>query len=151
MSEFTLKRFALVNGGTCGNLFLPDGKWLAFTLEDHERIRKVHGQTCIPVGKYELRMSMSPRFGKILPEVLEVPGFSGVRIHAGNTIDDTEGCILVGLGFALHGESPMLLYSRQAMDVLLGELQQRPSDKIFINVVSHREGAAGVLQTDTAT
>ena len=53
-------------------------------------------ETAIPEGRYPLVMTKSMRFKKWLPLLLGVPGFSGVRIHAGNTAKDTQGCILVG-------------------------------------------------------
>jgi hypothetical protein len=68
-------------------------------LEDgptHVGSTKVYGKTAIPRGKYRLITSESPRFGRILPEVLKVPGFTGIRIHGGNTAEDSHGCILVG-------------------------------------------------------
>lgn len=75
-----------------------NGKHIAFTLEDIVRTGpKVHGRTAIPAGTYELILSMSNRFKHELPEVLAVPGFAGVRIHGGNTHENTEGCPLVGL------------------------------------------------------
>jgi hypothetical protein len=85
---------------TAGELYLvgvpavPDK--IADTIEDQERTSKVAGKTAIPVGTYSLRMTMSNRFKKVMPELLEVPNFVGVRIHSGNTVDDTEGCILCG-------------------------------------------------------
>ena len=57
---------------------------------------KVPGATAIPRGLYHCRMTWSPRFGKYMIEILNVPGFSGVRMHAGNDADDTEGCPLLG-------------------------------------------------------
>lgn len=66
------------------------------TLEPMMRKEKIKGRTAIPAGTYRVRLTYSPRFKKILPLVENVPNFSGVRIHTGNTSKDTEGCILVG-------------------------------------------------------
>lgn len=85
---------------TIGDLYI-DGKWFSNTLEDKVRELnkpedKVYGQTAIPSGTYEVKLTYSPKFKKLLPEVLDVPLFSGIRIHAGNTAKDSEGCLLVG-------------------------------------------------------
>lgn len=57
---------------------------------------KVYGETAIPRGKYKIILSYSYRFKRILPELLNVKGFAGIRIHSGNKAVDTHGCILVG-------------------------------------------------------
>lgn len=81
---------------TLGLLWVGEG-FQCYTLEDQVRHgAKVPGATAIPAGRYRLAVTMSPRFGRLLPLVLGVPGFEGVRFHPGNTADDTEGCILVG-------------------------------------------------------
>jgi len=72
-----------------------------YTLEDTDRKledggTKVYGKTAIPRGSYRVKISFSSRFQKYLLEVLDVPQFTGVRIHPGNSAKDTEGCILVG-------------------------------------------------------
>lgn len=81
---------------TIGKLYTSDGEFLCHTLEDKERDVKVAGTTAIPCGRYEMRWSRSPRFGRELPEICNVPNFTGVRIHWGNTHEDTHGCPLVG-------------------------------------------------------
>lgn len=58
--------------------------------------KKVKGKTAIPTGRYRVVLSWSPKFKCIMPEILNVPGFSGIRIHWGNTELDTDGCPLVG-------------------------------------------------------
>ena len=58
--------------------------------------RKIPGHTAIPEGSYRVLVTLSPRFKEWLPYVQGVPDFEGIRIHAGNYPDDTQGCILVG-------------------------------------------------------
>lgn len=101
--QLRLIREPSAGGATLGVLFV-DGRYFAFTLEDEVReqagvpvaLWKVPGQTAIPAGRYPVRVSWSPRFRRPLPELLDVPGFTGVRIHRGNRPEDTDGCILVG-------------------------------------------------------
>ena len=90
-----LVRYELQRERTFGVLFTR-GSLIWHTLEDTVRESKVQGKTAIPAGRYKVVLSMSNRFKKLMPEVLNVPNFSGIRIHAGTTEADTDGCILVG-------------------------------------------------------
>ena len=103
--ELILKRIAKKNTYTIGRLFLRENggtdKYICDTLEPTWRDyahggRKIKGCSAIPEGRYAVVISYSPRFQQWLPILLGVPNFSGIRIHAGNTAKDTEGCILVG-------------------------------------------------------
>lgn len=90
-----LKRHTFSETETLGNL-LANGKHFCYTLEDVVRSGpKVHGQTAIPAGYYEVKLTMSNRFKRVMPEILRVPGFAGIRLHGGNFHTQSEGCPLV--------------------------------------------------------
>lgn len=93
--KMTLKRIFKGNQYTIGKLYI-DGEYFCDTLEDVVRPEKIKNETAIPAGTYDVILNMSNRFKKILPLLLRVPNYEGVRIHSGNTKEDTSGCILVG-------------------------------------------------------
>lgn len=104
--RLTLKRIAKKKDYTIGRLYI-NGEYFCDTIEDTVRItaadslsemrrKKIQNKTAIPDGSYEVIITMSARFKKLLPLLLNVPAFEGVRIHSGNTAADTEGCIIVG-------------------------------------------------------
>lgn len=125
--NLTLNRRPSLEHCTISEL-LVDGQAECFTIEDVVREVpgeavskwKVHGETAIPSGTYQVIVNHSERFGRDLPLLLNVPGFVGVRIHPGNTSKDTEGCILPGT--QVIGES--VIESRKAFNALFEKIQE---------------------------
>lgn len=110
----TLKRTTFTDKSTIGQLSI-DGSFYCYTLEDVIRNGpKVMHETAIPFGTYEVIVNMSNRFKRLMPLVLGVPNFEGIRIHSGNTAADTSGCILVGL----QKDVDTIKYSVPAFDPL---------------------------------
>lgn len=126
--KLLLERQDLTDESTIGKLYV-DGEFECYTLEDVLRPgQKVYGETAIPAGTYEVIITLSPRFKRKLPLLVKVPGFDGVRIHPGNTKDDTEGCILVGTA----RKPNMVLNSRVAFNRLFAKLEK--ADKIELTI-----------------
>ena len=118
--KLELKRLYFKDTYTIGKLFV-DGDYLCDTLEDKHREDgiKVYGETCIPQGTYKVILNYSARFKKIMPLLLNVFSFIGIRIHSGNTDKDTSGCILVGEN-KIKGQ---LINSRVAYNNLMSLLE----------------------------
>lgn len=135
-----IKRIAKQKEYTIGKLYI-NGKYFCDTLEDTDRgltsemnimkikTIKVFGKTAIPTGVYDVQLTYSPKFKKILPILQNVKGFSGIRIHQGNFPKDTEGCILVGY----NSYKGMVGKSEITLNKLMKILQQN-RDKITISI-----------------
>jgi len=125
-------RTNFTNRSTIGELYVDDA-FECFTLEDMVRPVKVPGMTAIPDGVYVVSISFSNRFRRLLPEIHNVPNYTGVRIHAGNTDADTEGCILVGTS---KGKD-FIGNSRAAFNKVFARVREAAQrEKIFIEVTS---------------
>ena len=132
MMNLVLQREVLTSESTIGGLSI-DGEHVAYTLEDTVRPEntKLAGRTAIPVGRYRVIITDSQRFKKRLPLLVGVPNYEGVRIHAGNTAQDTEGCLLVGLQKGVNS----IGRSRAAMDILMPKLEAALKDgEVWITI-----------------
>lgn len=102
--EIRLHRTVLAAAFTLGCTVFAGHQY--FSVEDTVRplsdctriscVGKINGRTAIPAGRYEIKDTYSPKFHKKVLELQNVPGFQGVRIHSGNSADDTEGCLILG-------------------------------------------------------
>ena len=128
--ELTLKRTDFTEKSTIGELSI-DGVFECFTLEDKVRETKIKNITAIPAGRYEVVITFSNRFQTPLPLLLNVPNFEGVRIHPGNTAENTEGCILVGQ----QKQVDFIGASRAAFAPLFDRIKAASQvEKVFIDI-----------------
>lgn len=123
-----VKRLHKTDNSTIGELTI-DGKFECYTLEDKERDVKIKGETAIPKGTYKVIINQSNRFKRLLPLLIDVPNFEGIRIHAGNSNHDTEGCILVGTNRSVD----YITKSRKAFDSLFKKMQAAKDITIAIS------------------
>ncbi len=115
--HLTLIRSTCTRRETLG-LLLIDSKLFCSTLEPPVIPNQLHPKGAIPTGCYKLTITFSPKFGRLLPLVNDVQGFSGIRIHAGNNFKHTAGCILVG-----RPRDSCLTDSRETEQQLISTLQ----------------------------
>jgi len=126
--KIEVKRLHRTENSTIGELTI-DGKFECYTLEDKERDVKIKGETAISKGTYKVIINQSNRFKKLLPLLINVPNFEGVRIHPGNSNHDTEGCILVGMNRSVD----YITKSRKAFDSLFKKMQGAKNITITIS------------------
>lgn len=141
--EIRINRIARKERYTIGNMYVDD-TYFCDTLEDADReltdtmeideilAMKVKAQTAIPTGKYDVILTFSPRFKRVLPLLLNVKGFEGIRIHSGNTAEDTEGCLLVGENKAKGQVLNSRATFEKLMSVLLG--CEKKKEKVTITI-----------------
>lgn len=122
---------------TLGKMYI-NNVFFAYTCEDTDRNlegncrKKIRNQTAIDMGRYEVILSFSNRFQKYLPLLLNVACFEGIRIHGGNTAEDSEGCILIGT----HGDMKEKIWScASKVSGLVSALKAvERREKIFITI-----------------
>lgn len=95
-------------------------------------IAKYKGYRAIPTGRYRILITRSRRFGRWLPLLLNVKGFEGIRIHAGNKPEDTRGCILLGFnrrkGYVLDSTRCVLTLVKMMTEAIA------KGEKVFVEV-----------------
>lgn len=144
--KLTLQRRPSVGGATIGKLYI-DGVYACCTLEDEVReiegvpvaAWKIKGATAIPSGEYRVTLEHSNRFGPDTLTINNVPGFEAIRMHAGNTSADTEGCPL--LGMQATEVSLIAGTSRPAVALVKGEVQRALSKGEVVTIDINNAGA----------
>ena len=138
--RLTLMRIANKSAYTIGKLYI-DGCYYCDVLEDTDRgldddmkeseilKKKIKGQTAIPTGTYPVKITYSQKYKKLMPLIDNVKGYSGIRIHSGNTHKDTEGCVLVGK----NKEVGKVLESRKTFNALYKILTET-KENIIIDI-----------------
>ena len=131
-SVITLIRKEYTDESTIGDLSF-DGEFVSFSLEDTVRDHgpKIYGKTAIPKGRYEIVISYSNKFQKMLPLLVDVPNFKGVRIHSGNTPADSDGCILTGYTKGVNFVGDSRAAFKDLMARITGAIKLR---KVFIEI-----------------
>lgn len=139
--RITLIRIANRPTYCIGKLYI-DGVYFCDTIEDTDRglkdemteeeilKKKVKGQTAIPTGIYHVYLTYSPKYKKQMPLIDGVKGYSGIRIHSGNTSKDTEGCLIVGK----NKQVGKVLESRKTYNALFKQLVST-KERIIIDIM----------------
>lgn len=137
--KIKLVRIAFKDTYTIGKLYV-DGVYFCDVIEDKDRglddsmtvreilNKKVKGETAIPTGHYNIEITYSPKYKRMMPLLIGVKGYSGIRIHSGNTSKDTEGCLLVGKNTKVG----MVLESRNTYQRLFAMMQGQKNITIDI-------------------
>lgn len=138
--DLKLKRIFRGDTYTIGHLYI-NGDYYCDVLEDvdrglssdmsEEQIKKIkiYGKTAIPTGRYKIEVTYSPKFKRHLPLLIGVKGFTGIRIHSGNSHEDTLGCLLVGYN-KVKGQ---VINSRVTSDKLTA-LLRNCEEEIYITI-----------------
>ena len=140
--EIRVKRIARKDGYTIGKMYI-NGAYFCDTLEDTDRglkstmsvdeilARKVKAQTAIPTGKYDVILTFSPKFKRVLPLLLNVPGYQYIRVHHGNLPSSTDGCLLVGEN-KIKGQ---IINSRATLEKLMSVLLECEKKKEKVTIL----------------
>ena len=141
--ELELRRIARKPTYTIGKMYI-NGAYFCDTIEDADRglkqtddldkitSIKVKGKTAIPTGRYLVTKTLSARFKRNMYLLNNVPGFAGIRIHSGNTAEDTEGCLILGKNKVIGNVVDSKVTVEEFEKTLDGVLSK---EEIFITIV----------------
>jgi len=129
--DLQLVRDTFTSNYTLGKLYV-EGVFCCYTCEDTDRKletnpnAKLYAKTAIPRGSYRLHVNYSQHFQRLLPLLDSVPGYTGIRIHGGNTAADTAGCILVGKTRTTNGVANCAVKVQEVSNVIIaGDLAEK--------------------------
>jgi hypothetical protein len=129
---------------TLGDFYI-NTNFVCHTLEDRVRIElgqdKIMKETAIPAGRYKIIIDFSNKFQRLMLHVLDVPQFTGIRIHKGNTDQNTEGCILLGMNIA--GDD-LITQSTEAFDLVYPQIETalNAGEEVWITITNDFLAAA---------
>ena len=121
-----------------------NGKFFSMSMEDRDRgltqsmnedeilSKKVYAETAIPTGRYEIKLSFSNKFKRILPILLNVKGFDGIRMHRLNTAIESHGCIGLGMNNSIGTITESTRYELKIVYLLQEEEKQGKRSHITI-------------------
>jgi hypothetical protein len=134
MIQLRLERVIKTDSYTIGNLYIND-EFFCNTLEHICRIvnndcsLKIYGKTAIPEGTYDIELEWWPKHNNFYPHIKNVPCFEGILMHGGTTVNDSEGCILMGE----QAREPGTIHNcRIYQDLLNEKIKDEPEVKITI-------------------
>ena len=131
--KIEIKRDVKGKSYTAGKMYV-DGWYFADTLEpksiDWTREEKILGKTAIPCGTYKVEMRFSTKFKTQMPFVQNVPHFTGIMIHVGNSVRDSSGCILIGT----RTFPSVLTHSRDAVNRLIVLMEKHKGETVTLTV-----------------
>ena len=146
--QLRIEREPSTKFSTPGKLYI-DNVFFVFILEDVMRAdpnpntpqneAKVYGETCIPAGRYRVRVTYSPKFKKKLPEILNVPGYTGIRLHGGVTAKHSLGCPLTGQARVSLDEIAGGIAASEALKAKIEAAEAR-GEEVWITILNPPEG-----------
>ena len=138
--EIKVIRNILTSEYTVGHLYIDD-EYICDTIEDRcrkieKKEDKIYGVTAIPCGRYPVVLDYSKKYSKLMPHILDVPYFEGIRIHSGNSDEDSLGCLIVG-EYVPGVAGGWVANSRIAYSKVFDKLKQASDkgERIFITIL----------------